>query len=76
MGRPDALPLQCTLKFVEHMGSEVYVHADLDGLAVSARVPAEQAQALAEAPRGAPCTLHAWMSHAHLFDAQTGAALA
>jgi oligogalacturonide transport system ATP-binding protein len=74
--RPDALPLQCTLKFVEHMGSEVYVHADLDGLAVSARVPAEQAATLAEASRGAPFTLHAWMTHAHLFDAQTGAALA
>jgi oligogalacturonide transport system ATP-binding protein len=74
--RPDAVPVAATLKFVEHMGSEVYVHADVGGLAVSARVPAEQAGALEAAERGAAVTLHALMEHAHLFDADTGLVLA
>ena len=75
LARPDAHPVNATLKFVEHMGSEVYVHADVDGLAMSARVPSEHAGALVAAERGAAVTLHALMEHAHLFDAQTGAVL-
>jgi oligogalacturonide transport system ATP-binding protein len=75
VARPDAVPLQATLKFVEHMGSEVYVHVDVGGLAMSARVPAEQAGALQAAERGAAITLHGLMDHAHLFDAATGVAL-
>ena len=73
--RPDAAPLAATLKFIEHMGSEVYVHADVGGLAMSARVPAEQAATLETAERGASITLHGLMEHAHLFDAATGVVL-
>ena len=75
VARPDAVPMQATLKFVEHMGSEVYVHADMGGLAMSARVPAEQATALESAERGSSITLHGLMEHAHLFDAETGVVL-
>ncbi len=76
VARPDAVPMQATLKFVEHMGSEVYVHADLGGLAMSARVPAEQAGALEAAERGSVVTLHGLMGHAHLFDAESGVVVA
>jgi len=76
VARPDAVPMQATLKFLEHMGSEVYVHADLGGLAISARVPAEQAGALEAAERGSVVTLHGLMGHAHLFDAESGVVVA
>jgi oligogalacturonide transport system ATP-binding protein len=75
VARPDAQAVPVVLRFVEHMGSEVYVHFDLGGLAMSARVPAEQAVALQNGDRGSPVTLHFLVDQAHLFDAETGVVL-
>ena len=75
LARPDAQPVPVTLRFLEHMGSEVFVHFDLGGLAMSARVPTEQATALQALERGAATTLHFVLARAHLFDADSGVAL-
>jgi oligogalacturonide transport system ATP-binding protein len=63
------------LRFAEHMGNEVFVHADIGGVPFTARVPAAQADGLQAQPRGSALTLHLQMDAAHLFDANTGAAL-
>ena len=69
-------PVPATLRFAEHMGNEVFVHAEIGGLPVTARVPAAEAPELNAQPRGTPLTLHLQMDAAHLFDPATGAALA
>jgi oligogalacturonide transport system ATP-binding protein len=71
----DSEPLSARLRFTEHMGSEVYVHVDLGDLVMTARIPAEQALPLQGLQRGDPVTLHAQMSAAHLFDADSGMSL-
>jgi oligogalacturonide transport system ATP-binding protein len=65
-----------TLRFAEHMGNEVFVHADIGNVPVTARVPAADAEGLNVQARGMPLTLHLQMSAAHIFDDSTGAALA
>ncbi len=74
--RGDAQPAPATLRFVEHMGNEVYVHLELGGAPMSARVPAEDAAALAGLDRGAAITVYLQLGAAHLFCATTGRALA
>jgi oligogalacturonide transport system ATP-binding protein len=64
------------LRFAEHMGNEVFVHAQIGDLLVTARVPAPQAEALHASPRGSELTLYLQMDAAHLFDAAGGASLA
>jgi oligogalacturonide transport system ATP-binding protein len=71
-----ALAVPATLRFAEHMGNEVFVHADIGSLPVTARVPAGDAPALHSQPRGSVLTLHLQMGAAHLFDPATGASLA
>jgi len=73
---PTAHAVPAVLRFAEHMGNEVFVHADISGLPVTARVPAEEAQAIEAQPRGSPIMLHLHMAAAHLFDAASGNALA
>jgi oligogalacturonide transport system ATP-binding protein len=68
----DSVAASARLRFTEHMGSELYLHADLGSLPVTARVPAEQAPALAGLSRGDALTLHLQMSACHLFDATSG----
>ena len=68
----DSVAAPARLRFTEHMGSELYLHADLGPLPVTARVPAEQASALAGLSRGDALTLHLQMSACHLFDATSG----
>jgi len=71
-----AAAVAATLRFAEHMGNEVFVHADIGNLPVTARVPAADAETLHAKTRGAELTLHLQMNAAHLFDAETGVALA
>ncbi|WP_144006626.1 TOBE domain-containing protein, partial [Pelomonas sp. KK5] len=73
--RHDTVELPGTLRFVEHMGSEVYVHFDLGALPLTARVPADQLNGLADKQRGAAHVFHVQMGQAHLFDAESGASL-
>ncbi|WP_343641700.1 sn-glycerol-3-phosphate ABC transporter ATP-binding protein UgpC [Roseateles sp.] len=68
----DSVPVQARLRFTEHMGSEVYLHAELGPLPLTARVPAEQAAALEGLARGDALTLHLQMPACHLFDAGSG----
>ncbi|HEY1397641.1 sn-glycerol-3-phosphate ABC transporter ATP-binding protein UgpC [Roseateles sp.] len=68
----DSVPVSARVRFTEHMGSEVYLHADLGPLPISARIPAEQAVALSGLARGDAVTLHLQMSACHLFDATSG----
>jgi oligogalacturonide transport system ATP-binding protein len=72
----DSLPVPATLRFTEHMGSEVYVHFNIGELPFSARVPVEQASGLHGLQRGAALTMHLQMGAAHLFDAASGLAVA
>jgi oligogalacturonide transport system ATP-binding protein len=74
--KPGSSAVQATLKFCEHMGSEVFTYVDVGGVAFSARIPAEDGTALTALPRGAALTLHCQMNHAHLFVAdEQGASL-
>ncbi|MBL0088040.1 MAG: sn-glycerol-3-phosphate ABC transporter ATP-binding protein UgpC [Ideonella sp.] len=67
----DTLAVPATLRFMEHMGSEVFVHFDLGTVPMTARVQADQLHGLDD-KRGAPHTFHVQMGHAHLFDARSG----
>lgn len=71
----DSVPVPARLRFTEHMGSEVYLHADLGDLPLSARIPAEHAGQLQGLQRGDALTLHLQLSASHLFDAASGANL-
>ncbi len=71
----DAVEVPAALRFTEHMGNEIYVHAEVGGLPVTARVPADQAGGLPGLQRGAATRLHLQLGAAHLFDAETGVAL-
>jgi oligogalacturonide transport system ATP-binding protein len=77
VARPDgrSVPVPATLRNLEHMGNEVFVHLALGGVPLTARVPAEDLQALAGRERGSACTAHLQMAAAHYFDATTGARL-
>jgi oligogalacturonide transport system ATP-binding protein len=70
-----ACAVPATARFAEHMGNEVFLHADVDGVPLTARVPASQAESLPADPRGTSVTLHLHMEEAHFFDAASGAAL-
>ena len=72
---PAGVAAPAALRFAEHMGNEVFVHAEIGGVPFTARVPAGQADGLQAQPRGSALTLHLQMDAAHLFDATTGAAL-
>ncbi|OWQ93505.1 sugar ABC transporter ATP-binding protein [Roseateles aquatilis] len=71
----DSVPVAARLRFTEHMGSEVYLHAELGPLPMTARIPAEQAAALEGLARGDALTLHLQLSACHLFDRAGGANL-
>ena len=73
--REDSLAVNATMRFAEHMGSEVYVHFDLGGLPMTTRVPADQAGELVHAQRGSAIQLHLQINRAHFFDAESGANL-
>jgi oligogalacturonide transport system ATP-binding protein len=70
-----SLAVAATLRSVEHMGNEVFVHVSLGDVPMTARAPAEDLAALNGAERGAACTVHLQMPAAHLFDAGSGARL-
>jgi oligogalacturonide transport system ATP-binding protein len=71
-----SVPVPAKLRFAEHMGNEVFVHAEIGNVLLTARVPAPQAEALHASPRGAELALYLQMDAAHLFDSASGASLA
>jgi len=71
----DGTPVNGTLRSLEHMGNEVFVHFDIGSVPLTARVPADQQQALPGAARGSTHGFHLQMGACHLFHAETGARL-
>jgi oligogalacturonide transport system ATP-binding protein len=71
----DSHAVPATLRFLEHMGNEVFVHVDIGSVPMTARVPADELHGLDTLPRGSAVTLHVQMDRCHLFDASSGANL-
>jgi oligogalacturonide transport system ATP-binding protein len=71
----DSHPVPATLRFIEHMGNEVFVHLNIGDVAMTARVPADELHGLGGLQRGATHTMHLQMQRCHLFDAGNGANL-
>ncbi len=61
-----------TLRFMENMGSEIFVHADIGGLPFTSRVATDALGDLAGKARGATHVFHLQMGACHIFDAQSG----
>ncbi len=64
----DSFAVPGTLRFSEHMGSEVFVHFDIGSMPMTARVPSDQLGSLAGKTRGAAHTFHLQLGCSHLFD--------
>ena len=71
----DGFEVPASVRFMEHMGSEVFVHFDIGSVPLTARVPADQLNGLAEKLRGEVHHFHLQLASCHLFDAETGANL-
>jgi oligogalacturonide transport system ATP-binding protein len=71
----DSVEVSGTLRSLEHMGNEVFVHFSLGDLPMTARVPADQLHGLQALPRGGVHGFHLQMQRCHLFDAASGARL-
>jgi oligogalacturonide transport system ATP-binding protein len=71
----DSFEVGGTLRTMEHMGNEVFVHFDIGGVPMTARVPSDQLDGLQDKPRGAAHAFHLQLDHCHLFDAVSGANL-
>ena len=67
-----AAPLPGRLRFVEHMGAEVYVHAEIGGQPVTARMAPDALGDLVGKARGDAHTFHLQAGACHLFDESTG----
>jgi oligogalacturonide transport system ATP-binding protein len=65
----DSVEVAGTLRSLEHMGNEVFVHFSLGAVPLTARVPADQLHGLQDKPRGAAHTFHLQMARSHIFDA-------
>jgi oligogalacturonide transport system ATP-binding protein len=71
----DSFAVPGTLRFLEQMGNEVFVHLALGGSSMTARVPPDQLGGLQDKPRGAAHEFHLQLGFAHLFDGASGATL-
>ncbi len=71
----DSLAVPGTLRSLEHMGNEVFVHFSLGELPMTARVPADQLDGLQALSRGDRHAFHLQMGAGHFFDAASGARL-
>ena len=75
--RADGLstPAPATLRTLEHMGNEVFVHFNVGKVPLTARVPADQLHGMNTAARGAAFTAYLQMPACHLFDSTSGSRL-
>ena len=67
-----AVPVPGKLRFMENMGSEVFVHAEIGGLPFTSRVAADVLGDLAGKARGEGHVFHLQMAACHAFDVATG----
>ena len=70
----DGARVQATVRFVERLGPESFVHATVGDAKLIARLGAEEAEARTLAA-GESVSFTARIDHVHLFDASTGRAL-
>jgi len=68
----DTTEVQATLRLLEHMGSEVFVHFDLGAVSMTARIPADQLGGLPGKSRGDQQVFQLQLGCCHLFDAASG----
>jgi len=68
----DTAEVKATLRLMEHMGSEVFVHFDLGQVSMTARIPADQLGGLQGKSRGDAQVFHLQLGCCHLFDADSG----
>jgi len=67
-----SVAVQGTLRFMEHLGSEVFVHFNIGSLPVTARLGADQLGDLQGKERGQGHTFYLHMGRCLFFDADTG----
>ena len=65
-------PVEGVLRFIEHMGSEVFVHFDAGGVPFTCRVPSDQVCGIDRRARGERHGFGFQMGMSHVFDADTG----
>ena len=68
----DSVEVAATLRTLEHMGNEVFVHFNLGAVPMTARVPADQLNGLQQLRRGAAHSFHLQLARGHFFDATNG----
>jgi ABC-type sugar transport system ATPase subunit len=61
-------PVQGTLRFTEHMGSEVYVHFDVGNVPFTCRIPADQLCGVDQKGRGEQHTFGFQLDMCHAFE--------
>jgi oligogalacturonide transport system ATP-binding protein len=74
-GSDEDVELAGDLKFIEHMGAEVYAHVQISDRAFTARIPADRLFGLEQTQRGAAISLFLAPSSLHLFDTVHGGVL-
>lgn len=76
-GKKDVpvVEVEGALRFVEHMGSEVFVHFDVGGVPFTSRVPADQLCGVDRKQRGETHRFGFQMGQCHAFDNDSGANL-
>ncbi len=67
-GQPELVTVEGTLRFVEHMGSEVYVHFDLGAVPFTCRASAERLGGVHLKQRGERHRFGLQMGHSHAFE--------
>nr|WP_272210287.1 ATP-binding cassette domain-containing protein [Marinicella sp. W31]MDC2876152.1 ATP-binding cassette domain-containing protein [Marinicella sp. W31] len=61
------------VRLVEHMGNEVYVYFDIEGLSFTARIPTDDSRMLDDSMRGTPFRFSFIMERTHVFaDGEAG----
>lgn len=67
----DTQEVQVSYRFMEHMGSEIFLYVSLGDIPWTVRIPADEAQQIQRMTRGDKLSLHVQMSVCHLFDAES-----
>jgi ABC-type sugar transport system ATPase subunit len=71
-GNGGELAVDVRLQSLEYLGNEVFVRVDAGGVALTARLPAEQLGQLGALRRGDACKVHLNLRAVHLFAAGDG----
>lgn len=67
----DTQEVSTSFRFMEHMGSEIFLYVSIGDVPLTVRLPADEAHRISQMSRGDTIPLHVQMSVCHLFDAQT-----